>query len=31
MILEARDRLIVALDVPSIAAAEKMVDCLGET
>jgi orotidine-5'-phosphate decarboxylase len=31
MILEARDRLIVALDVPSVASAEKMVDCLGET
>jgi orotidine-5'-phosphate decarboxylase len=29
--LEARDRLIVALDVPSVAAAEKMVDRLGDT
>src|ERR1700730_17404340 len=28
---EARDRLIVALDVPSVAAAEKMVDRLGDT
>jgi orotidine-5'-phosphate decarboxylase len=29
--LEPRDRLIVALDVPSVAAAEKMVDRLGDT
>jgi orotidine-5'-phosphate decarboxylase len=29
--LEARDRLIVALDVPSVAAAGKMVDRLGDT
>jgi orotidine-5'-phosphate decarboxylase len=29
--LEARDRLIVALDVPSVAAADKMVDRLGDT
>jgi len=29
--LEARDRLIVALDVPSVAAAEKMADRLGDT
>jgi orotidine-5'-phosphate decarboxylase len=29
--LEARDRLIVALDVPSVAAAEKTVDRLGDT
>src|SRR5215470_5376078 len=29
--LEARDRLILALDVPSVAAAEKMVDRLGDT
>jgi orotidine-5'-phosphate decarboxylase len=29
--LEVRDKLIVALDVPSVAAAEKMVDRLGET
>ena len=28
--LEARERLIVALDVPSVAAAEKMVDRLGD-
>src|ERR1700684_2746572 len=28
---EARGRLIVALDVPSVAAAEKMVDRLGDT
>jgi len=29
--LEARDRLILALDVPSVATAEKMVDRLGDT
>jgi orotidine-5'-phosphate decarboxylase len=29
--LEARDRLILALDVPSVGAAEKMVDRLGDT
>jgi orotidine-5'-phosphate decarboxylase len=29
--LEVRDKLIVALDVPSVAAAEKMVDGLGDT
>ena len=29
--LEARDRLIVALDVPSVAAAEAIVDRLGDT
>jgi orotidine-5'-phosphate decarboxylase len=29
--LEARDRLILALDVPSVAAAETMVDRLGDT
>jgi len=29
--LEARDRLIVALDVPSVAAAKTMVDRLGDT
>ena len=29
--LEARERLILALDVPSVAAAEKMVDRLGDT
>jgi orotidine-5'-phosphate decarboxylase len=29
--LEVRDKLIVALDVPSVAAAEKMVDRLGDT
>src|SRR6266699_757391 len=29
--LEARDRLILALDLPSVAAAEKMVDRLGDT
>jgi len=29
--LEARDRLILALDVSSVAAAEKMVDRLGDT
>ena len=29
--LEARDRLIVALDVPSVAAADAMVDRLGDT
>src|SRR5262250_3322741 len=29
--LEARDRLIVALDVPSVTAAKTMVDCLGDT
>ena len=28
--LEARDRLIVALDLPAVAAAEKMVDHLGD-
>jgi orotidine-5'-phosphate decarboxylase len=28
--LEARDRLIVALDLPAVAAAEKMVDRLGD-
>ena len=28
--LQARDRLIVALDLPAVAAAEKMVDCLGD-
>jgi len=29
--LEVRDKLIVALDVPSVTAAEKMVDRLGDT
>jgi len=29
--LEARDRLILALDVPSVAAAERMVDRLGDS
>jgi len=29
--LEVRDKLIVALDVPSVAAAEKVVDRLGDT
>src|SRR5258708_37230910 len=29
--LEARDRLILALDLPSVAAAEKMVARLGDT
>jgi orotidine-5'-phosphate decarboxylase len=29
--LEVRDKLIVALDVPSVAAAEEMVDRLGDT
>ena len=29
--LEARDRLILALDVPSVAAAEQMVERLGDT
>ncbi len=28
--LDARDRLILALDVPSIAAAENLVECLGD-
>src|SRR6202521_5826695 len=29
--LEARDRLILALDLPSVTAAETMVDRLGDT